>query len=356
MKIYEEGGITWLEMFLPNNFHVHWREIEQLMYTLQYSAMQFGYTMGMPNLIEPLINMLRASGYYDAIQSVKQKQKLSAHFKFRVTEYLTDNTTVEDVKQAKESGIVLAMKLYPSGATTNSSSGVTNIPKMWPIFAYMEEHDIPLSVHGEVTNSRVSLYDRERVFVETILTEIHRAFPHLRIILEHISTKEGVQFVQSAPSNIVGTVTAPHLLCNCNNVYMYPSRNCYPVINSPADQEAIIIFATSGNSRCFLGTDSAPHADSAKFCDGGNGGCFTEPYAIPLYIKAFERAGALDERFEAFASFNGADFYGLPRNTAKLRLAKKPQVIAREIMIAKDLCATPFMAGEVLDWSIDSII
>jgi len=356
MKIYEEGNITWLEMSLPNNFHVHWREIEQLMYTLQYSAMQFGYTMGMPNLIEPLINMLRANSYYDAVQSVKQKQKLAEHSKFYVTGYLTDNTTVEDVKQAKKSGVILAMKLYPSGATTNSHFGVLDVSKMWPIFAYMEEHDIPLSVHGEVIIPRVSLYDRERVFVEIILTEIHRAFPQLRIILEHVSTKEGAQFVQSAPVNIVGTVTAQHMLCNCNDVYMYPSKNCYPVINSPADQDAVIIFATSGESSCFLGTDSAPHADNIKFCDGGSGGCFTEPYAIPLYLKAFEYAGALDERFEAFASFNGADFYGLPRNIAKLRLAKKSQVIAREIMIAKDLYATPFMAGEILDWSIDSII
>jgi len=349
MRIYEENGVTFLEMLWPNNFHVHWREIEQLMYTLLHSARQFGYVMGMPNTKEPLTNMSRVNAYYCAIESVIQ----TSYFKPYVALYLTDDTTEDDIREAKESGIVLVIKWYSKGTTTNSGSGVTNIIKVWHILAYMEEHDVPLSVHGEVTDPRVGLYDRERVFVDTTLSDIHEAFPRLRIILEHVSTKEGVQFVQSTPANVVTTITPHHMLCNCNDVYMRPSGNCYPVINSPADQEAIIAFAISGDPKCFLGTDSAPHPDYLKFCDGGYGGCFVEKNATELFMEAFERAGALN-MIEGPASFNGSDFHGLSRNTEKVLFMREPHKIVDRVQIGPgpDMWCTPFMAGETLQWQL----
>ncbi len=352
MRIYEESGITFLEMMLGNDFHVHLRELSQLQFLIWYSALQFGHILAMPNTKEPLTRVRAACLYNNKVRA--EGKSLSRAFYSHVALYLTDDTTEDEIRLAHRMGILIC-KLYPNGATTNSSSGVTDVRKIWHLFALMEELRIPLSVHGEVTDPKVALWDCERVFVDTILIKIHEAFPKLKIILEHVSTWEGVQFVQSTPNNVGATVTVHHMLCNCNDVYLYPSRNCYPIINSPRDQRAVIAFAISGEKSCFLGTDSAPHVDSAKFRDGGFGGCFI-PNAMELYAKAFESAGALDDRFEAFASFNGSNFYGLPHNTAKLRMVRKEHEISQSVQIDKGLYATPFMAGEILDWQVDSII
>jgi len=374
MNIYEENGVTILEMIRPNNFHVHLRETEQLNSLVSFSARQFGHIMAMPNLEKPLTSVVDAVNYCLAIQVAGQMWNFQSH----VALYLTDKTSKEDIREAVTHEL-LAGKLYPSGVTTNSSDGVTDILNLYKLFAVMEEFNFPLSIHCEDPNHVIDIFDREKVFIDKYLEDIVIEFPELRIIFEHVSTKEGVQFVKNMPSNVVATITPQHMLCNRNDLLakgICPSKFCFPVVNRKIDQDAVIAAATSGHEKFFLGTDSAPHSDSSKYCEGGKGGCFTELYAIELYAEAFERADALDDRFEAFASFNGSDFYGLPRNTAKLRMVRKEHNISHRlcigeksyaevqtkhkehtsIRVGEKMYATPFMAGEVLDWQIDSII
>lgn len=352
-KIYKKDGILFLEIIKPSNFHVHWREIDQLLFTVPWTAKQFHYAMGMLNLRNPLTRPFDANDY--GTLAMKEGRKINPSFMSYVALYLTDSTTIRDIDIAASLDHVLAAKLYPFGATTNSDRGVTNLKKMWSIFARMEEKGLPLCLHGEVTDPRVALWDRERVFVDTVLVEIHKAFPRLRIVLEHVSTREGAQFVQSTPSNIAGTVAPQYMLYNCNDVYMWPSRNCYPVINSPRDQEVVTELATSGSRKVFLGTDGASHRDTDKFCDGGNGGCTTEPDAIPLYATAFKRVGKLN-MLGRFASIFGPQFYGLEVPTERLLLVCRPKKVAHSVQIGQSMWATPFMAGEILEWQIDSII
>lgn len=357
-KIYSKEGLEFLEIIMPSNFHVHWREIEQLPFTVPWTAKQFHYAMGMPNLKNPLTQPLDASDY-DSL-AIEMGRKINPNFMPYVALYLTDNTTLRDIDVAVSLDHVLAAKLYPFGATTNSDAGVTDLKKMWPVFARMEEKGLPLCLHGEVTDPRVAMWDRERVFVDTVLAEIHKVFPRLRIVLEHVSTAEGVQFVHSAPSNIAATVAPQYMLYNFNDVYLWPTRNCYPMINSPRDQRSVITFATSGHESCFLGTDSAPHPDANKFCNGAFGGCITEPDAISLYAQAFEHAGKL-EMLEGFASIFGPQFYGLKVPTERLRIIRKSRTVENSVYIGLDFLGTygrgtPFMAGETLDWQIDSIV
>jgi len=355
MRIYEKDGLIFLDMIKPSNLHVHWREIEQLMFTVPWTAKQFHYAMGMLNLKVPLTQPFDACDYNLLV--MKKGVKINLSFMPYVALYLTDNTTVADIDAAAVLGHVLAGKLYPCGATTNSDTGVTDLRKMWPVFARMEEKDLPLSLHGEVTDPKVALWDRERVFVDTILIKIHEAFPQLRIILEHVSTKEGAQFVMDTPNNVGGTVATQYMLCNCNEVYLWPTRNCFPMINSPSDQEAVICLAINCE-QAFAGTDSAPHPDANKFCDGAKGGCLTEPYAVSLYAEAFYLAEAVDDRFEQFMSVRGPKFYGLAVPEDIMTLVRKPIIIKENIQIGPDnmyMYATPFMAGETLRWQIDSI-
>jgi len=338
----------YMEMIAPSNFHVHWRESTQLIFTVPWSARQFCYVLGMPNTAIPLANPEVANNYCIGAQAIGEK--INSHFKARVSLYLTNNTTTKDIEMAVNLDNILSIKLYPSGATTNSSAGVTNLKMMWPILAFMEERDVPLNVHGEVVDHKVGLYDRERVFIDNVLIKIHKAFPELRIVLEHISTREGVQFVQSTDDMIAATVAPQYLLFNCNDVYLHPTRNCYPVVNSPADQQAIIDFVISDTKKVFIGTDSAPHPNEKKFCDGGMGGCCTEPHAMSLYIEAFDRFGALD-RLQNIASINGPQFYKLPVPTHNVQYMQEAFEIKRSVQInSKSLYTTLFMAGETLGW------
>ncbi len=349
MKIYKKYGVIFLDMIKPSNFHVHWRQFNQLMFTVPWTAKQFKYALGMLNLKNPLTQPLDANNY-GGLATIEGR-KINSSFIPYVALYLTDSTTPGDIDIAVSLDHILAAKLYPFGATTNSDSGVTNLKKMWPVFARMEEKGLPLCLHGEVTDPRIALWNRERVFVDTVLEEIHRAFPKLRIVLEHVSTREGVQFVQSTPSNIAGTVAPQYMLYNCNDVYLCPTRNCFPMINSPRDQRAVIDFATSGSGDCFLGTDSAPHPDKNKFCDGGSGGCITEPDAMSLYAEAFECVGKIG-KLNGFASVFGPQFYGLEVPTERLLLVRKPKKVAKSVQIGPGIGGTPFMAGETLQWTV----
>jgi dihydroorotase len=350
MKFFEKAGFNYMEIIASSNFHVHWRELEQLKFTVPWTAAQFCYALGMPNTIKPLSRPKEASNYCIGAQTIGGK--MNSHFKAFVALYLTNNTTIKDIEMVAASDNILSVKLYPAGATINSSAGVTNIQKIWPIFAAMEKLDIPLDVHGEVVDARISLYDRERIFVDKVLAKIHKAFPKLKIVLEHVSTKEGVQFVQSTSNMIAASVAVQYLLFNCNDVYLYPSRNCYPVINSPADQQAIIDFVISNTKKIFIITDGAPHSDKDKYRDGGKGGCCSEPVAMSLYIEALHRIGAID-RLEAIASVNGPMFYGLPVPTHTAQYVNKPFKVDKSLQIsAQPLYTTPFMAGETLQWQL----
>jgi dihydroorotase len=347
MRFFEKDGISYCEMLRPNDFHVHLREISQLEDLVPYSAQQFGHVMAMPNLKKALINVADATHYAIAIQAEGQLFDFQCH----VALYLTDSTTTDEIRLAQEKSI-LAVKLYPGGATTNSSSGVTDIYNMWSIFEFMEKIDMPLSVHCENIDPGVDFFEREREFIET-LEDIVIDFPELRIVFEHVSTKEGVQFVKNMPQTVVATITAHHMLINRNDLLasgVCPSKFCFPVVNHREDQKAVISAAISGDPKFFLGTDSAPHMDFVKFKDGGCGGCFTSPYAMGLYAEAFERAEEM-EKLENFASIFGSEFYKLPKNTTTIRLKREPSVILEKIYT---LCNgeqyTPFMAGEILQW------
>lgn len=347
MKIYDRDGLTYFEMIKPSNFHVHWREIEQLMFTVLWTAKQFHYAQGMLNVLTPLSRPVNASNY--CIEAQRVGCKINPGFRAFVSLYLTDDTTPKDIYAVAHSDNILSIKGYPAGATTNSSKGITKWEKVYPALEVMEEKGIPLDLHGEVIDLNVALWDRERVFVDTVLIEIHKAFPRLVIILEHVSTKEGAQFIMYTPNNVGGTVAPQYMLCNCNDVYLWPTRNCFPVINSPNDQEAIIDLALSCE-QVFAGTDGAPHPDFGKFCDGGKGGCCVEPYAVPCYAEAFFRAYAMDYRFEQFMSIRGPKFYGLDVPEEQTTLVKKPIQIAKTVQIGPGMYGTPFMAGETLQW------
>jgi dihydroorotase len=270
-----------------------------------------------------------------------------------MTLYLTDNTQAAEIRAAKASGFVHAIKYYPAGATTNSDSGVTDLHKAYPAIAAMEEHGVPLLLHGEVTDADVDVFDRESVFIERHLTRLLDDFPKLKIVLEHITTKGAAEFVASAPANVAATITAHHLLYNRNAMFkggIRPHYFCLPVLKREAHREALVAAAVSGNPKFFLGTDSAPHAKTAKETGCGCAGIYTAHAAIELYAEAFESVGALD-KLEAFASFHGADFYGLPRNGEKIELRRETWTVPESLAMG-DQQLVPLRAGEALAWKI----
>ena len=270
-----------------------------------------------------------------------------------MTLYLTDNTSGDEIGRAKASGFVHAVKYYPAGATTNSDAGVTRLERAFPALEAMERHGVPLLVHGEVTDPDVDLFDRERVFIDTVLAAIVRRFPGLRIVFEHVTTREAAEYVAAAGPNIAATITAHHLLYNRNAIFrggLRPHFYCLPVLKRETHREALVRAATGGSPKFFLGTDSAPHPRSEKESACGCAGCFTAHAALELYAEAFDRAGALD-RLEAFASFNGADFYRLPRNTARVTLVREPWEAPAELAFG-DATLVPLRAGEKLAWRL----
>ncbi len=334
----------------PDDWHLHVRNGAVLKTVLPHTAKQFARAIIMPNLKPPVTTVEQALAYREEIL---QAIPPGMDFKPLMTLYLTNSTTVEEIKKAVESDYVHAVKLYPAGATTNSDAGVANINALYPIFAAMEKYDLPLQVHGEVTNEACDIFDRERAFIESHLSAIHHNFPALRIIMEHLTTAEAVEFVQSTHANIAATITPQHLLFNRNALFaggLRPHHYCLPILKREHHRLALVAAATSGNPKFFLGTDSAPHQTALKENACGCAGCYSANAALELYTEAFDRAEALD-KLEGFASFYGADFYRLPRNTTTVTLEKSAWQVPESYQ-DNEVKITPLKAGETLSWKL----
>ena len=338
-----------LTLTRPDDWHLHLRDGEALRAVLPHSARQFARAIVMPNLRPPVTTVATAAAYRQRILAA-----LPAGMKFEplMTLYLTDNTPGDEIRRAADSGFVKAVKLYPAGATTNSDAGVTDLAKCDAALAEMEKAGMPLLVHGEVTDPKVDIFDRENVFIDTVLKPLLARHPGLRVVFEHITTKDAAEFVASAGDNVAATITAHHLLYNRNAIFsggVRPHYYCLPVLKRETHRAALLRAATSGSPRFFLGTDSAPHARHTKETSCGCAGCYTALSALELYAEAFESAGALD-RLETFACFNGPDFYRLPRNADTVTLEKRPWVVPEELAYASGEVLVPLRAGETLSW------
>jgi len=340
-----------LQITRPDDWHVHLRDGAALIHTCADVARYFGRAIVMPNLTPPVTNTAQASGYRERILAAQQG--LPHQFEPLMVLYLTDQTSAADIAEAAASDFVHAVKLYPAGATTNSEAGVADLEALYPTLAAMEDHDLPLLVHGEVTDADIDIFDREKVFIDRHLRPITEQFPALRVVLEHITTSDAVEFVSSAPVNIAATITAHHLLYNRNHMLaggIRPHYYCLPILKRNVHQQALITAATSGNPKFFLGTDSAPHNTAAKEASCGCAGCYTAHAAIELYTEVFDDASALD-KLEAFASFYGADFYRLPRNADNITLRRESWQIAESTALA-DSQLTPLRSGELVHWKV----
>ncbi len=341
----------------PDDWHLHLRDGAALESVLPYTARQFARAIVMPNLKPPVATVAAAAAYRERIRAALARANAGRatplEFEPLLTLYLTDNTSPEEIGRAAASGFVRAVKYYPAGATTNSDSGVTELARAFPALAAMERHDVPLLVHGEITDPGVDVFDREEVFVATVLAEVVTRFPGLRVVLEHVTTREGADFVAAAGPNVAATITAHHLLYNRSAIFhggLRPHFYCLPVLKRERHREALVRAATGGTAKFFLGTDSAPHPRGEKESACGCAGCFTAHAALELYAEAFERAGAL-ARLEAFASFNGPDFYRLPRNAARVTLVRDPWTAPAEVAFG-DATVVPLRAGESIAWRL----
>lgn len=342
-----------LEIGRPDDWHLHLRDGRVLADALSWSARIFGRGMVMPNLTPPVITVDDAEAYRDRIRRALPP---GSTFEPLMTLYLTDQTTPDMVARARSSGMVSAVKLYPAGATTNSESGVTNLRRLTPTLEAMAELGLPLLVHGEVTDADVDIFDREAVFVDRVLLPLVDRLPALRVVLEHVTTSEGVEFVRTARDGVAATVTPQHLLMNRNHLLVggvRPHQYCLPVLKREKHRRAVLEAATSGNPRFFLGTDSAPHSRDRKESACGCAGCFSAPVALSLYAEAFADAGALD-RFEAFASHHGADFYGVPRPQATVRLVEDDWVVPETLPFG-DSEVVPLAAGCTVRFRVEGM-
>lgn len=336
----------------PDDWHLHLRDGEQLRAVLPYTTKQFARAIVMPNLRPPVVTVEMALAYRARILAALPAA-LQSGFEPLMTLYLTDNTPPSEIIRAKESGVIHGVKLYPAGATTNSDAGVTDIAKCYATLAAMEQNNLPLLVHGEVTDADVDVFDREKVFIDRILAPLTHRFPGLRIVFEHVTTRDAVQFVTAASRHIAATITAHHLLLNRNAIFqggIRPHHYCLPVLKREIHRQALLEAATSGDPKFFLGTDSAPHSQMNKENVCGCAGIYTAHAAIELYATAFEQAGALN-KLEAFASFHGADFYQLPRNTSSITLKKESWVVPEQFDFAGEQLI-PLYAGNPLSWKL----
>lgn len=341
--------MTTITITRPDDWHSHLRDGEVLKDTVRDISQYMGRAIIMPNLVPPVTDTEAALSYRDRILA----EKPQGNFSPLMTLYLTDNTSPEEIRKAKATGHIYAAKLYPAGATTNSDSGVTSVDKILPTLAAMEEVGMPLLIHGEVTTHDVDIFDREKTFLDTVLSPIVEKMPNLKIVVEHITTKEAVEFVRNAGPNVAATITAHHLLFNRNHMLVggiRPHFYCLPILKRNTHQQALIEAATSGSAKFFLGTDSAPHAQGRKESACGCAGSYTAHAAIELYAEVFEQAGALD-KLEAFASFNGPDFYGLPRNTDTITLTKESWTVPETMAFGSDV-VVPIRAGEQIQWKV----
>jgi len=335
----------------PDDWHLHLRDGAALAAVLPDTARRFARAIVMPNLKQPVTTLASATDYRERILAALPS---GMAFDPLMTLYLTDNTPPDEISAAHASGLVHAVKYYPAGATTHSDAGVTDLGKCRATLARMEELGMPLLVHGEVTDPSIDVFDRETVFIERVLTPLLKDFPALRLVFEHITTRQAAEFVQSAGDHVAATITAHHLLHNRNAIFaggIRPHHYCLPLLKRETHRLALVAAATSGNPKFFLGTDSAPHARGAKENACGCAGCYTSHAGIELYAEVFEAAGALD-RLEAFASFNGPAFYRLPRNLDRITLFKESWRVPATIPYVDDDTLIPLRAGETIAWRI----
>jgi dihydroorotase len=334
----------------PDDWHLHLRDGALMQSVVRDSARQFARAIVMPNLRLPVTSTEQARDYRARILAALPA---GSDFQPLMTLYLTDNTNAEEIRTAKASGMVHAVKYYPAGATTNSESGVTDLRKAYPALEEMQRSGMPLLVHGEVTDPLVDVFDREAVFIERVLQPMLKDFPELRLVFEHVTTKDAVQFVTGAPDYIAATITVHHLLYNRNAMFkggMRPHYYCLPVLKREVHREALGKAAISGNPKFFLGTDSAPHEQHLKESACGCAGIYTAHTAIELYAEVFERLNALD-KLEGFASFYGSDFYRLPRNTGKITLSREDRQVPDSLAFGEHRLV-PLRAGEKITWKI----
>lgn len=334
----------------PDDWHVHLRDHHTLAITVPATARYFARAIVMPNTVPPIQSVAEAHAYY---QRICAHIPAESHFVPLMTLYLTQHTTPAIIQQAAEDDLVFAVKLYPAHATTHSQWGVHDLTALYPVFAALEHYQLPLLIHGEVTDPQIDIFDREAIFIEQKLIPLLRDFPHLRVVLEHITTRHAVDFVTSASANVAATITAHHLLYNRNALFqggIRPHMYCLPILKRQLHQQALLQAATSGNPKFFLGTDSAPHARHTKEASCGCAGIFTAHAALELYATAFDRMHALD-KLEGFASWYGADFYRLPRTKRKITLQHESWTIPDTIEYGEDVLI-PLAAGEQLNWKV----
>ncbi|HEY4698671.1 MAG: dihydroorotase [Gallionellales bacterium RIFCSPHIGHO2_02_FULL_57_16] len=340
-----------LTLIRPDDWHLHLRDGALMQSVVQDTARQFARAIVMPNLRPPVTTTAQAQAYRERILAALPA---GSRFEPLMTLYLTDNTAAEEIRRARQSGMIHAVKLYPAGATTNSDAGVTDIRRAYPALEEMQRCGMPLLVHGETTDSSVDVFDREAVFIARTMIPLLQDLPQLRVVFEHITTRDALQFVQSAPEHIAATITVHHLLYNRNAMFsggMRPHYYCLPVLKREVHREELGKAAISGNPKFFLGTDSAPHAQHTKENACGCAGIYTAHAAIELYAEAFEQLGALD-KLEGFASCYGADYYRLPRNSGKITLRKESWQVPDSLAFGEHRLV-PLRAGEKVTWKID---
>ncbi len=339
-----------ITLIRPDDWHLHVRDGEVLNDIIPHTAARFGRAIIMPNLKPPITTMEQAVAYQQRIQAAVPN---GIHFTPLMTLYLTDNMRASEIAAAKQSGIVHAVKYYPAGATTNSDAGVTDLKKTYAALESLQQHGMPLLIHGEVTTPEIDVFDREAVFIDSVLQPLLKDFPELKVVLEHITTAQAVDFIQSTSKNIAATITPQHLLFNRNDIFkggIRPHYYCLPILKREQHREALVKAATSGNPKFFLGTDSAPHSQTAKQNACGCAGIYSAHAAIELYAEAFEKNNALD-KLEGFASVYGADYYQLPLNPDKITLIKEPWQIPQHYQFGNNTLI-PLKAGEMMQWKL----
>lgn len=342
--------ITQITLTRPDDWHLHLRDGAALQAVLPDTARQFARAIVMPNLRPPITTTELAIAYRVRILAALPN---GVSFEPLMTLYLTDNTTADEIKRAKASGMIYGVKLYPAGATTNSDLGVSNLAKCTNALEAMQDLGLPLLVHAEVTDANVDVFDRESVFIARHMQTLLKQFPALKTVFEHITTKDAADFVAESSKNVAATITAHHLLMNRNDMFIggiRPHHYCLPILKRESHRQTLIKAATSGNAKFFLGTDSAPHTKHAKEAACGCAGMYTAHAALELYAEAFESVNQL-EKLEAFASFYGADFYGLPRNTAQITLQKTSWTVPNELAMGNE-SLVPLRAGQQIHWKL----
>jgi dihydroorotase len=348
MTINSPSQVSSITITRPDDWHLHLRDGATIASVLPHTARQFGRAIVMPNLKPPVTTTEQAVAYRERILAA-----LPAGMKFEplMVLYLTNNTPPEEIQRAKDSGVVHAVKLYPAGATTNSDAGVTDLSKCYKTLETMQKLGMPFLVHGEVTDSEIDIFDREAAFIDRVMIPLRRDMPELKVVFEHITTKDAAQYVAEADHHVGATITPHHLLYNRNEIFkggIRPHYYCLPVLKRETHRQALVAAAISGNQKFFLGTDSAPHPKGMKEHACGCAGCYTALHAMELYTQAFEQAGALD-KLEQFASFNGPDFYQLPRNTDTITLLREEWTIPAELPLG-NATVVPLNGGETMSW------